>query len=61
VQLRPIIHMTLEGHDYVALPRADFERLQAASENVEALSYSRNNIAQSLVNARKAAGLTQVE
>jgi ribosome-binding protein aMBF1 (putative translation factor) len=60
MQLRPIIHMTLEGHDYVALPREEFERLQTAGGNLEALSYSRNSIAQALVAARKAAGLTQV-
>jgi ribosome-binding protein aMBF1 (putative translation factor) len=61
MQLRSIIHMTFEGHDYIALPREEFERLQAVGGNVEALSYSRNSIAQALVNARKAAGLTQVE
>jgi ribosome-binding protein aMBF1 (putative translation factor) len=61
MQLRPIIHMTVEGHEYIALPREEYERLQPAGGNVEAIGYSRNSIAQALVDARKAAGITQVE
>jgi ribosome-binding protein aMBF1 (putative translation factor) len=65
MQLRPIIHMTVEGHEYVAVPREEFERMRPPASggngNVEALSYTRLSIGKALVDARKAAGITQVE
>jgi DNA-binding XRE family transcriptional regulator len=59
------ITLTIDGREYVAIPRAEFERTQkkkaASSGNVDALAYSQKSLGAKLKAARVEAGLTQVQ
>jgi DNA-binding XRE family transcriptional regulator len=54
------ITLTINGREYVAVPRDEFERIKP-SGNVDALTYSQQSLGGKLKAARKEAGLTQVQ
>ncbi len=58
------VTVTIDGQEYVALPRADYLRLAGdrdARGAVDAVSYARRSLGRTLRAAREAAGLTQAE
>lgn len=59
------ITLTIDGEEFVALPKADYLRLsERAGESpgtVDALEYTRSALGRSLKAAREHAGLTQAE
>lgn len=71
--VRQLNSIRLGGHEYVIVPRAEFERLsESASEptlppfpkpdrhgNFPAIEYARAGLARKIILARRAAGLTQ--
>jgi transcriptional regulator with XRE-family HTH domain len=60
----PRVTVTIDGQEYVAIPRADYLRMTGGSDLVgaaDAVEYARASIARSLVQAREAGGLTQSE
>jgi ribosome-binding protein aMBF1 (putative translation factor) len=59
----PTITLQVDGHEYVALPKADYARLirSAPPETVDALEYVLGALGRNLKAARKSAGLTQAQ
>jgi ribosome-binding protein aMBF1 (putative translation factor) len=58
------VKLTIDGKEYVALPRADYVRMGGAKElagAVDAVAYTRRSLGKTLRAAREAAGLTQAE
>jgi ribosome-binding protein aMBF1 (putative translation factor) len=62
------VTVTIDGKEYVALPRADYLRLVGAKDGgkdlegaVDAVDYGRRSLGRTLRAAREAAGLTQAE
>ena len=57
------VTLTIDGNDYVALPRADYLRLvgKADEETVDALEFTLASLGHDLRVARELAGLTQAE
>ena len=57
------ITLTIDGADYIALPRADYLRLvgKADEETVDALELTLTSLGDNLRAARERAGLTQAE
>jgi DNA-binding XRE family transcriptional regulator len=53
------ITLTIDGREYVAVPRATYEA--ANGGNVDAIAYGRASIGADLKTARVAAGLTQAQ
>lgn len=57
-----IMNMTIDGADYVAIPKAEYLRLTGETDGaVDALSFGRSSLGRSLKAAREHAGLTQAE
>lgn len=54
------ITLTVDGTDYVAIPKADYLRLTGDAGN-DALAYTLASIGRSLRQAREHAGLTQAQ
>lgn len=54
--------MTIDGKEYVAIPRADYLRMTGGKDlegAVDAVEYTRRSLGKTLRAAREAAGLTQ--
>lgn len=56
--MTPRITLTIDGEEYVAVPRAEYDARSRGS--VDALEFARRSIASSLRTARATAGLTQM-
>ncbi len=56
------MHITIDGTEYVAVPKADYLRLTGETEGaVDALAFGRASLGRSLKAAREHAGFTQAE
>jgi ribosome-binding protein aMBF1 (putative translation factor) len=58
------VTVTIDGKEYVALPRADYLRLVGGKDlegAVDAVEYTRRSLGRTLRAAREAAGLTQAQ
>ncbi len=58
----PTLNITIDGAEYIAIPRADYLRLSSEIDGaVDALTFGRASLGRSLKAARDHAGLTQAE
>jgi ribosome-binding protein aMBF1 (putative translation factor) len=58
------VTVTIDGKEYVAVPRADYLRMTGGKDlegAVDAVEYTRRSLGKSLRAAREAAGLSQAE
>ncbi len=55
------VTLTIDGAEYVALPRADYLRLVKGAGEVDALEFTLKALGRDLRAAREHAGLTQAE
>jgi ribosome-binding protein aMBF1 (putative translation factor) len=58
------VTVTINGKEYVAIPRADYLRMVGGKDlqgAVDAVEYTRRSLGKTLRNARETAGLTQDE